>query len=107
VDQTREAYDRAKDALEATVDTMARSFDALGQGTAALNRKIIEIAQENVSSGFVLAKSLATAKTLAEMVECGRLIGASSLVHSRLKQRVSARYQLRWQPTWPRQSRRM
>ena len=32
VDQTREAYDRAKDSLEATVDTMARSFDALGQG---------------------------------------------------------------------------
>ena len=69
VDQTREAYDRAKDALEATVDTMARSFDALGQGAAALNRKIIEIAQENISSGFDLAKSLATARTLAEMVE--------------------------------------
>ena len=48
---------------------MARSFDALGQGTAALNRKIIEIAQRNVSSGFDLAKSLATAKTLAEIVE--------------------------------------
>ena len=69
VDQTREAYDRAKDSLEATVDTMARSFDALGQGAAALNRKVIEIAQENVSSGFDLAKSLATARTLAEMVE--------------------------------------
>ena len=32
VDQTREAYDRAnRILLEATVDTMARSFDALGQ----------------------------------------------------------------------------
>jgi hypothetical protein len=41
----------------------------LGKGAAALNRKIIEIAQENVSSGFDLAKSLAAAKTLAEMVE--------------------------------------
>jgi len=39
VDQTREAYDRAKDSLEATVDTMARSFDALGQGAAALTVK--------------------------------------------------------------------
>ena len=48
---------------------MARSFDALGQGTAALNRKIIEIAQWNISSGFDLAKSVATAKTLAEIVE--------------------------------------
>ena len=69
VDQTREAYERSKNALEAAVDPVARSFDALGQGAAALNRKIIEIAQENVSSGFDLAKSLATAKTLAEMVE--------------------------------------
>ena len=48
---------------------MARSFNALGQGAATLNRKVIEIAQENVSSGFDLAKSLATARTLAEMVE--------------------------------------
>ena len=69
VDQTREAYDRAKDSLEATMETMARSFDALSQGAAALNRKVIEIAQENVSSGFDLAKSLATARTLTEMVE--------------------------------------
>ena len=69
VDQTREAYEHSKNALEAAADTMARSFDALGQGAVALNRKIIEIAQENVSSGFDLAKSLATATTLAEMVE--------------------------------------
>ena len=69
VAQTREAYERSKNALEAAVDTMARSFDALGQGAAALNRKIIEIAQQNVSSSFDLAKSLATAKTLAEIVE--------------------------------------
>lgn len=65
----REAYDRSKNALEAAVGTVARSFDALGQGTAALNRKIIEIAQWNISSGFDLVKSLATAKTLAEIVE--------------------------------------
>jgi phasin len=69
VAQTVEAYERSKNAVEAAVDTMARSFDALGQGAAALNRKIIEIAQQNVSSGFDLAKGLATAKTLAEIVE--------------------------------------
>jgi phasin len=69
VDQTREAYERSKNALEAAVDPVARSFDVWGQGAAALNRKIIEIAHENVSSGFDLAKSLATAKTLAEIVE--------------------------------------
>jgi hypothetical protein len=69
VAQTVVAYERSKNSLEAAVDSMARSFDALGQGVAALNRKIIEIAQENVSSGFDLAKGLATAKTLAEIVE--------------------------------------
>jgi phasin len=69
VAQTREAYERSKDALEAALETVDRSYDALGQGAAALNRKIIEIAQRNVSSGFDLAKSLATAKTLAEIVE--------------------------------------
>jgi hypothetical protein len=65
----REAYERSKNALEAAVDTMARSFDVLGQGATALNRKIIEIARQNVSSGFDLARSLATAKTLAEILE--------------------------------------
>ncbi len=69
LDQTREAYERSKDALEAALETIERSYDALGQGAAALNRKIIEIAQRNVNSGFDLARSLATAKTLAEIVE--------------------------------------
>jgi len=69
VAQTRETYERSKDALEAALETVERSYDALGQGAAALNRKIIEIAQRNIDSGFDLAKSLATAKTLAEIVE--------------------------------------
>ena len=30
--QTREAYERSKTALEAALDTVARSFDSLGQG---------------------------------------------------------------------------
>ena len=69
VDQTREAYDRSKDALEAAVATFEKTFDAAGQGAAAFNRKIIDIAQRNLSSGFDLAKSLAGAKNLAEIVE--------------------------------------
>ncbi len=67
--QTREVYDRSNDALEAAVDAMERSFDAAGRGTVALNRKIIDIAQRNLNSGFDLAKNLAGAKNLAEMVE--------------------------------------
>ena len=69
VAQSVEAYERSKNALDAAVDIMARSYDALGQGAAALNHKIIEIAQQNVSSGFDLAKGLATATTLAEVLE--------------------------------------
>ena len=69
VAQTREVYDRSQVALEATVDTMERSFDAAGQGVAALNRKISDIAQRNLNSGFDLAKNLAGAKNLAEMME--------------------------------------
>jgi phasin len=69
VAQAREAYDRSTGAFEAAVDTMQKSFDAAGQGAVALNRKILDIAQRNVSSGFDLAKSLAGAKNLADFVE--------------------------------------
>src|SRR6186713_2452997 len=69
VGQTREAYDRSKDAFEASITTFERSLDAAGWGAAAFNRKIIDIAQRNVNSGFDLANSLAGAKNLAEIVE--------------------------------------
>jgi phasin len=51
------------------VDLVERSFDAAGQGATAFNRKLIDIAQRNLNSGFDLAKSLAGAKNLAEIVE--------------------------------------
>jgi hypothetical protein len=50
--------------------THGEIFRRAGSGlAAALNRKIIEIARQNVSSGFDLARSLATAKTLPEILE--------------------------------------
>jgi phasin len=69
VEQTREAYDRSKDAFDVSLTTFERSFDAAGQGAAAFNRKIVDIAQRNVDASFDLAKSLAAAKNLADMVE--------------------------------------
>jgi phasin len=69
VAQTREAYDRSKDAFDASLTTFERSFDAAGQGAAAFNRKIIDIARRNVDTTFDLAESLTGAKTLADMVE--------------------------------------
>ena len=69
VAQTREVYDRSKDALDASIEMFERTFDAAGQDAATFNRKIIDLAQRNVNSGFDLAKSLAGAKNLAEIVE--------------------------------------
>ena len=69
VNQSREAYERGKDALEEAVDALERSFDAAGQGATAYNRKLIDLAQRNLNSAFDLAKSLAGAKNLAEIVE--------------------------------------
>ena len=58
VNQSREAYERGKEALEEAFDSLERSFDAAGQGATAFNRKLID-----------LAKSLAGAKNLGEIVE--------------------------------------
>ncbi|MGC2409293.1 MAG: phasin family protein, partial [Methyloceanibacter sp.] len=69
VAQSREVYDRSKVALDASLSTLERTFDAAGQGAVAFNRKIIDIAQRNVNSGFDLAKSLAGAKNLSEMMK--------------------------------------
>jgi len=69
VTNTRDNYERAKAAVDAGLEAVERSYDAAGQAAAALNRKIIDIAQQNVNSGFDLARSLASAKNLAEIVE--------------------------------------
>jgi len=69
VNQTREAYERGKESLEDSIDALERSFDAANQGATAFNRKLIDIAQRNLNSGFDLAKNMATAKNLAEIVE--------------------------------------
>jgi phasin len=69
VNETRNVYERSKTALEAGLDAVEKAVDAAGQGTTALNRKVIDIAQRNVNAGFDLAKSLAGAKTLPEAVE--------------------------------------
>ena len=62
VNQSREVYERGKDALEESIDALERSFDAAGQGATAFNRKLIDLAQRNLNSAFDLAKSLAGAK---------------------------------------------
>jgi len=62
--QTRELYERSKNTLHAVMEGMEMSCD----GAVALNRKIIDIAEHNVTAGFDLAMSLAGAKNLAEVM---------------------------------------
>ncbi len=62
-------YERSNRTFEAAVQTLEKTFDAASLGAAALNRKIIDIAQRNLDLGFDLAKSLAGARTLSEIVE--------------------------------------
>jgi len=69
IDQTREAYGRSNRTLEAAVQTLERSFDVAGQSAAALRRNMIGIAQRNLDLGFDLAKSLAGARNIYEIVE--------------------------------------
>ena len=69
VDQMRETYERSNRTLEAAVQTLAKSFDVAVQGAAAQRRTIIDFAQKNLNLGFDLAKSLAGASSLFEIVE--------------------------------------
>ena len=89
IDQTREAYARSNRTLEAAVQTLERSFDAAGQSAAALRRNIIGIAQRNLDLGFDLAKSLAGARNIYEIVELQtaywrKQFDISTQVHNRL-----------------------
>jgi hypothetical protein len=68
VAQTREACDRSLDAFDASLATFEKSFEAAGQGAAAFNRKIADIARRNVDASFDLATSLANAKDLTDIM---------------------------------------
>jgi len=69
VTQSREAYENAKDAMEEAVEVLEKSIDHAGQGAAAINRKVIDMTQTNLNTGFDLAKDLAGAKNVAEIME--------------------------------------
>ena len=67
--QTQELYEGSKDVLEALLESWEKTFGAAGQGVAALNRKVIDMTQRNVNSGFDFANSLTGAKTVAEAID--------------------------------------
>jgi hypothetical protein len=55
--------------LETAVDSFERSFKAAGQGTVAVNRKLLDFTRANVSSGFDFAMSLAAASSPVEIMQ--------------------------------------
>lgn len=67
--QSRELYERSKDAFEKVLESWEKTFDAAGQGAVAFNRKVVDITQRNINSGFDFAKSLIGAKSVAEAME--------------------------------------
>jgi hypothetical protein len=69
VAQTRDLYLRSANALHAVLDTWEKSLDAAAQGAVAVNRKILDIAERNINTGFDLATSLVGAKTVADAME--------------------------------------
>jgi phasin len=69
VNQSREAYDRAKVAMEDSVEAMEVSADKASKGAMELNRKLIEITQANMNSSFDFAKEIAGAHNLMQVFE--------------------------------------
>jgi hypothetical protein len=66
VAQTHALYEHTASALVAAFENWEASLDAAGQGVVALNRKIIDIAGRNISTGFDLATRLVASNNLAE-----------------------------------------
>jgi hypothetical protein len=55
--------------LETAVDTFERTFKAAGQGTIAVNRKLLDFTRANVASGFDFAMSLAGATSPMQLMQ--------------------------------------
>jgi len=56
---------------DALAQTIEKSWDAAGQSVAAVNRKLVDIAQTNLNAGLALARDLAGAKTPMEAMWLG------------------------------------
>jgi len=69
VAQTRELYEGSKNNLQAVLESWQKSFSAAGQNAMALNRKMLDVAERNMDTGFDLAIGLATARNLGEVME--------------------------------------
>ena len=69
LEEMRKRCEHSVNAFETALESWENSLDAAGQGAVALNRKIRDIVERNISSGFDLASRLAGAKNVAEALE--------------------------------------
>jgi hypothetical protein len=69
VAQARELYEGSKSTLQAVLESWQKSFGAAGQGAARVNRRVINLAERNINTGFDLATDLAGARNLGEVME--------------------------------------
>jgi hypothetical protein len=69
ITQTRELYQRWKDAVHGVFASWERSLGSAGDGYVSFNRKFLDITDRNINSGFDLAMDLAGATNLAEAME--------------------------------------
>jgi hypothetical protein len=67
--QARELYESSKTTLKAVSESWQQSFGAAGQGAMTLNRRVADLAERNINSGFDLATDLAGARNLADVME--------------------------------------
>jgi hypothetical protein len=69
VAQARQVYESSKNTLQAVLESWQKSFGVAGQGATALNRRVTDLAERNINSGFELATDLAGARNFAEVME--------------------------------------
>jgi hypothetical protein len=102
VAHTRELYEGSKNTLRAVLESWQKSFGAAGQGATALNRKLIDLAERNINTGFDLATGLAGARDFGEVMELqvtywrkllGELRGQGSQRRAKSTARLSGRNQ--------------
>lgn len=69
VEQAQKAFDDFLAAAQAAVGRIESSSSDAQSGALELNRKIIELAEENVASAFAHAQRMVKARDLQEMVK--------------------------------------
>ena len=69
VEQTRDAYAKAKVASEEAADLLENTYEAAAKGATDYNRKLIEITRTNTRAAFEYAQALLGVKSPSEFIE--------------------------------------